>query len=86
MTPSDDGEALFHINDIRFGNAGRNILCLGCFSADTCSTEDSITNTGHRTDLKKLYGADFLKSENITAFMTVCNIVKTYHFETQIKL
>ena len=71
--PSDDKEALFHINDIRFGGAGKNVLCVSCFSSDKCATESSV-NTGYRTDMKKYYEHQFLKSENITAFMTVNKI------------
>ena len=73
MAPSDDKEALFHINNIRFGGAGKNILCVSCFSSDKCATDNSV-NTGYRTDIKKCYEHLFLKSENITAFMTVSKI------------
>ena len=71
MAPSDDGEALFHINDVRFGAAGKNILCVSCFSDDNCATQTQIDSTGYRTDLKEAYTHEFVKSENITAFMTV---------------
>ena len=71
MAPSDDGEALFHINDVRFGAAGKNILCVSCFSDDDCATQTQIDSTGYRTDLKEAYTHEFVKSENITAFMTV---------------
>ena len=76
MAPSDDNEALFHINDIRFGYSGKNLLCISCFSRDKCATEDGtdgIDSTGYRTNMKKAYQTDFIKSENITAFMTVRN-------------
>ena len=68
--PSDDKEALFHVNNIRFGGAGKNVLCVSCFSSDKCATESSV-NTGYRTDIEKSYTPQFIKSENITAFMTV---------------
>ena len=71
MAPSDDKEALFHINDIRFGYAGKNILCVSCFSQDKCATQSSIDSNGYRSNMKKAYDTDFIKSENITAFMTV---------------
>ena len=71
MAPSDDSEALFHINDVRFGAAGKNILCVSCFSDDNCATQSQIDSTGYRTDLKEAYTHEFVKSENITAFMTV---------------
>ena len=71
MAPSDDGEALFHINDIRFGYSGKNLLCVSCFSNDKCVTETSIDSTGYRSNMKKAYDTSFIKSENITAFMTV---------------
>ena len=71
MAPSDDNEALFHINDIRFGYAGKNILCVSCFSQDKCATQTSIDSNGYRSNMKKAYDTEFIKSENITAFMTV---------------
>ena len=71
MAPSDDKEALFHINDIRFGYAGKNILCVSCFSKDKCATQTSIDSDGYRSNMKKAYDTEFIKSENITAFMTV---------------
>ena len=76
MAPSDDSEALFHINDIRFGAAGKNIICLSCFSDDNCATQGSIDSTGYKTDMRNAYAPVFEKSENITAFMTVYLILK----------
>ena len=71
MAPSDDGESLFHINDLRFGAAGKNIICLSCFSDDNCATQGSIDSSGYKTDMKNSYSPAFKTSENITAFMTV---------------
>ena len=44
MAPSDDDEALFHINDVRFGAAGKNILCVSCFSDDDCKGSRPLCN------------------------------------------
>ena len=71
MAPSENQEALMHINDVRFGSAGKNILCLSCISTDNCATQATIDSGGYRTNLKKFYSTEFIKSDNITAFMTV---------------
>ena len=81
MAPSDDGEALFHINDIRFGYSGKNLLCVSCFSADKCATETSIDSTGYRSNMKKAFDTSFIKSENITAFMTVKHLFVNSPFQ-----
>ena len=70
MTPSDDQEALMHIRDIRFASAGKKFLCVSCISHDNCATKASI-ETGYMTNLQKMYTTTFLKSDNISAFMTV---------------
>ena len=77
MTPSENQEALLHINDVRFGSAGKNVLCMSCISADPAKTSDAMCaesggmSNGYRTDLKNNYATKFLKSDNISAFMTV---------------
>ena len=77
MTPSENQEGLLHINDVRFSSAGKNVLCMSCISADPSVTSDTMCGTGgsmtngYRTDLRNSYKTDFLKSENISAFMTV---------------
>ena len=80
MTPSENQEALLHINDVRFGSAGKNVLCMSCISADPAKTSDAMCgesgsmSNAYRTDLKNNYETKFLKSDNISAFMTVITI------------